>query len=118
MFLHVDSDTAYLADSTAKSRVAGYFPLVHKHPSPINFVNGPILVECKTVKRVVASSSKIETAAAFHNSQIVLPTRYKLNSIDHPQNPTLVQLYNKTIENFIKNYMTQKRSKSWNMHYY
>ena len=88
MLLHVDSDAAYLVDSTAKSHMAGHFQLVHQHPSPTNFVNGAILVECKTLKYIVASSAKIETAAAFQNSQISLPIRHMLNSMGHPQNPT------------------------------
>ena len=78
MFLHVDSDAAYLDGSTDKSRVAGYFQLVHQHPFPTNFVNGIIFVDCKTLKHVAASSAESETAAAFHNSQF--PYQYVICS--------------------------------------
>ena len=102
MLLHVDSDAAYLVNSMAKSHLAELFQFVHQHPSPGNFVNGPILVECKTLKQVVASSSKSETAAVFHYLQIVLPIHYMLTYMGFPKTPTLFCLDNKAMENFIK----------------
>ena len=57
MVLTIDSDAAYLVElePQAYSRVIGYFQLniTNKYSK---FVNGAILIECKTLRHVVASS--------------------------------------------------------------
>jgi len=72
MILHVDSDAAYLILQGAKSRIAGYFFLSDKIPPPPTIpnprLNGPILVECKLLRHVVASSAEAETAGLFFNA--------------------------------------------------
>ena len=47
MILNIDSDAAYLVLPKARSRLAGYFCLLDKHPATA--YNGAILVECKTI---------------------------------------------------------------------
>jgi hypothetical protein len=53
----------------AKSRIAGYFQLNDnpKHISHPN-INDAILVVYKTLKNIVSSTTKAETAGIFHNS--------------------------------------------------
>ena len=69
MILNVDSDAAYLVAPKARSRVAGFFhllshPTTTLHPS----INGTILVECITLRHLVSSAAKTETAALYHNA--------------------------------------------------
>ena len=74
MILHVDSDVAYLVSPQARSRIAGFhylstFPAKY-NPVPLN---GGILVECKTLKYVVASAVEAEVTGFFHNAQTIIP---------------------------------------------
>ena len=69
MTLHIDSDAAYLVLPSAKSRIAGYFYLSN-HPKfhiPTK-LNAPVIVECKTLRHVVASAAEAETGGVFHNA--------------------------------------------------
>ena len=72
----------------------------------------PILKECKTLRHVVKSSAECETAVVFHNVRRATPIRYMLQQLRYPQPPTPIILDNSAIENFIKNYINKKRSKS------
>ena len=94
MILHIDFDTPYLIAPEAKSRIAGYFYLNNKPSITIN--NVPILVECSTLKHVVASSAECETAGVFHNAKIAFPIQYILNEIGHKQPSTLLIMDNNT----------------------
>ena len=77
MILHVETDAAYLVLPNAKSRIAGYFylstqplpPPARPNPKP----NGPILIECKTLRHVVASAAEAECGGIFHNGQMTIP---------------------------------------------
>ena len=70
MTLTIHSDAAFLVAPQAKSRIAGFFYLHHLVHTTTK--NAPILVECKTLKRVV-TAAEYETAAVFHNAQQVIP---------------------------------------------
>ena len=120
MVLHVDSDAAYLVAPQAKRRVAGHFQLDYNiYPSNSSTpLNGAILVECKTLCHVVASSAESETASAFHNAQYALPARHMLEQMGHPQPLTPFCIENQTTTKFIQNNITQKKSKYWNMYFY
>ena len=114
MILAIDSDAAYLVAPQARSRVAGYFQLNSLPDS----VNGALLVECKTLRHVVASSVETETADIFHNAQVAVPLRYMLEQLGHPQPPTKIKTDNATASGFVHANITQKRSKSWDMRYH
>ena len=116
MQLHVDSDAAYLVAPKARSRIAGYFSLESHQPNPTP--HGPILVECRTLRHVVASSAEAEIAGIFHNAQIAIPIRYMLQQLGHPQPRTPIKTDNATASSFVKDNITQKWSKSWDMRYY
>ena len=90
------------------------------HPSktahPV--LNGAILVECKTLRHVVASAAEAEVAGVFHNAQTSIPIRHFLTVLGHPQPPTPIKTDNSTATGFVHNNIQQKRSKSWDMRYY
>ena len=59
MVLHVDSDAAYLVMPKARSRIAGYYQLLN-YPTKQGDLNGPLHIECKTLRNVVASAAEAE----------------------------------------------------------
>ena len=117
MVLHIDSDAAYLVAPEAKSRIAGFYHL-NSHDRTNLIHNGALLVECKSLRHVVASSAEAETAGLFHNAQTAIPIRYMLSQLGHKQPPTPLKTDNATALNFINNNITQRRSKSWDMRFY
>ena len=119
MILNVDSDAAYLVLPKAKSRIAGFFHLtdnVYNTKAPPR--NGPLLVECKTIKHVVTSAAEAETSALFHNAKTAIPIRRILIQLGHPQPPTPIKVDNSTAAGFVNKNITQKRSKSWDMRFH
>ena len=91
MILHLDSDAAYLVALKARSRVAGYFycgQQYNKNITQSTTLNGPIHIECKTLKHVVASAAEAETAGLFYNCQTAVHIRNMLTILDHLQPAT------------------------------
>ena len=115
MHLAIHSDAAYLVAPKARSRIAGHFSLGTTNEGPLH---SPILIECKTLRHVVASSAEAEVAGVFHNAQIAIPIRYILTSLGHPQPTTNIITDNSTVALFANDNITQKRSKSWDMRFY
>ena len=118
MLLHIDSDAAYLVLPKARSRVAGYFQLTNRHDTNKYFTNGAVLIECKGLRHVVASSAEAEIGGIFHNAQQALPIRIALDALGHPQPPTPIKTDNSTAHGFIYKNINMKRSKSWDMRYH
>ena len=87
VILTIDSDAAYLVKPGAKSIVARYFQLNSGHCSNSN-INAAILIECKTLRHVVASSAEPETVRVFHNAQHAIPIQCMLIQLGHPHPPT------------------------------
>ena len=117
MILHVDSDAVYLILQGAKSHIAGYFFLSDNTPPPPMIpnprLNGPILVECKLLRHVVVSSTEVETAGLFFNTQSAVPIRQALIALRHPQPPTPL----KTGQSTLPINHSAKHSKSWGMRF-
>ena len=63
-------------------------------------------------------SAEAKVAGVFHNAQTAIPIRHILTSLGHPQLPTIIKTDNATAISFTSNNITQKRSKSWDMHFY
>ena len=102
MVIHIDSDATYLIAPEARSRIAGYFYLNStNNKNPIH--NGALLVECRTLRHVVASSAEAETADIFHNAQIAIPIHYVFHQLGHHQPPTPFKTDNATALHLIKN---------------
>ncbi len=116
MILKVDSDAAYLVLPKARSRIAGYFRLENKGKQFRNTrPNGPILIECKTVRRVVTSAAEADTSGIFHNAQTSIPIRQILQQLGHPQPPTPLKTDNTTTHSYTYNNIQNKKSKAWDM---
>ena len=122
MVLYVDSDAAYFVQNNAQSRIAGYYILSTYPPPPPAIPqpapNAPILVECKTLRTVVASAAEAETGGLFHNGQTIIHIRRLLHALDHPQPPTPLKTDNSTSNAFVHKLLRQKRSKSWDMRFH
>ena len=119
MTLHVDSDAAYLVLPNAKSRIAGYFYLSNHPKFHIALkLNAPVIVECRTLRHVVASAAETETRGLFLNARTTLPIREMLHTLGHPQPPTPIKTDNSTANDFVSKNLKQKRSKSWDMRYH
>ena len=120
MIPHVDTYAAYLVLPGAKSRIAGYYYLAQQPPpqgTPHRKMNWAIHVECKTLKRVVASAAEAETGGLFVNSQLTLPIRQSLQDLGHKQPPTPLKTDNSTSCKFVHNDTKQKKSKLWDMRF-
>ena len=62
MILMIDTYDAYLAMTKPQSHIAWYYYLVNKpNATPNPEFNGVIIIECKTLKHVVASASETDT---------------------------------------------------------
>ena len=117
MQLHVDTDAAYLVLPKAKSRIAGYFRLLHHTDSP-NFTtdNGAIFILCNTLRSVVSSAAEAETHGTFHNAKHSIPIVYILHQMGHPQKqPTPIRTDNSTSSGFVNRNMQMRQSKTWDM---
>ncbi len=114
MILHVDSDAAYLVQDGARSRIAGHYILSSRPPPapliPKKTPNAPILIECKTLRHVVASAAEAETGGLFHNAQTILHLRILLDAIGHPQPPTPLKTDNSTASAFVNRSLRQRKS--------
>ena len=119
MVLHVDTDAAYLVMPQARSRIAGYFYMGNEQgKTPHPELNGAVLIECKTLRHVVASAAEAEVGGIFHNAQMSIPIRVMLEGLGHPQPPTPIKTDNSTAHGFIYDNINLKKSKSWDMRYY
>ena len=80
--LHIDYDAEYLVQPQAQSRVAGHFCLsekiIDRTPTPNPKSNGPILIECRTVRNLISLSAEAEKIGIFHNSKVSVPIRTAL----------------------------------------
>ena len=78
--------------------------------------NGPLLIECKTIRHVVLSAAKAETNAFFQNVKITVSLRHLLTELGHPQQkPIIINNDNSTAARFANKNMQMKKSKSWDM---
>ena len=116
MILTVDSDASCLVLPKARSRIAGFFQLTDGKDSRTR--NGPLLVECRTIKHVISSAAEAETGTLFHNAQTSIPIRRLLIALGHPQPPTPIKIDNSTALSYVYNKIHQKRSKSWDMRFH
>ena len=119
MQLNVDTDAAFLVLPKARSRIAGYFRLLNDPNGQKHYYidNGPILIECKTLRTVVSSAAESETHGTFHNAKKSLPIAYTLEQMGHKQlHPTPIRTDNSTSAGFVNKNIQMKMSKTWDMH--
>ena len=120
MILRIDSDAAYLVAPKAKSRIAGFFQCSNKNlpTNSTTSINGPVHVECRTLRHVVTSAAEAETAALFYNTQTALELINILKALDHPQTTIPVKTDNETAASFVNDTLKRKRSKAWDVRYH
>ena len=122
MILHVDSDAVYLVHDGARSRIAGHY-ILSSYPPPAPQIprkapNASILIECKTLRNVVASAAEAETGGLFHNAQTILHIRVLLEELEHLHPSTPLKIDNSTINAFVHKSLQQRKSKLWDMKYH
>jgi hypothetical protein len=120
MILYVHSDASYLSEPKARSRVGGYFYLgTANEPANNPKPNGPIHVESRILRNVMAAASEAEIGALFHNGQETVHFRQILFELDRPQHhPTLITTDNSTADGFANNRTKIRRSKAIDMRFY
>ena len=75
--------------------------------------NGPVLIECRTLRSVVTSAAEAETHGVFHNAKQSLRIRHILEQMGHPQlSPTPICTDNSTSAGYVNLNMQMKRSKT------
>jgi hypothetical protein len=69
MILHIDSDTSYLSENEAKSRVGGFFYMGSNNKNDKKLTNGAILIVSKVLKHLMSSAAEAELGAVFINAK-------------------------------------------------
>ena len=119
MILILDTYATYLVMTKAQSRIAGYYYLGNKpNAKPHPELNGAILIKCKTLKHVVASSAEAETWGVVHNDQTTIPVQVIPEAMHHPQPTTPINTDNATYTGFFNNKTNRKNPEYWDMRYY
>jgi hypothetical protein len=120
MILPVDTHAAYLVLPKARSRIAGHYFLSDTPPAPPTKPkpNGPIHMECCTLRSIVSSAAKAECGGLYHNAQNAVPIRDALIAIGHPQPPTPIKTDISTTLGIVTSLMKPKKSKTWDMRYH
>ena len=86
MILYAHSNASYLSEPQAKSRVRGYFYLgCTNEPADNPHPNGPIHVESRILKNVMAAALEAEIGILFHNGQEAAHIRQILQEMGQPQ---------------------------------
>ena len=81
MILKIHSDTSYLSETEARSRVGGYFFLGSKNETLQH--NGAIHVIAKIIKNLVSSAAEAEIAGIYTCAKEVIPIRLNLEEMGH-----------------------------------
>ena len=120
MVLYVHSDASYLSEPKAQSRIGGIFWLGrHNEPTNVDRPNGPIHVETRILKHVVAAASEAEIAALFHNGQEAVFLRQVLKELGCEQREaTRIVMDNSTAHGFATQRTKLKRSKAMDMRFH
>jgi Reverse transcriptase (RNA-dependent DNA polymerase) len=120
MILYCHSDASYLSERKARSRVGGFFYLGNRdEPEIVTHPNGPIHIECRILKVVVAAASEAEIGALFHNGQEVVYMRQVLKEMGREQTaPTRITTDNSTADGFANRRTKIRRSKAMDMRFW
>ncbi len=118
MILHIHSDTAYLNETEARSRVGGHHFLGDNN-NPVNQPkNGSILDIAKILKHVVSSAAEAELGATFLNGKEAVVIRTTLAKMGHLQPATPMQVDNSTVNSILNGTVKQQRSRAMDMRFY
>ena len=81
-------------------------------------LNGPIHVECTTMKNVLASAMEAKLGALFLNCQQGAAPRIALEEIGHHQPLTTVVTYSSTSDGFVNENIRQSKSRAIDVIFY
>jgi hypothetical protein len=120
MIQSIHSDASYLSEPKARSRVGGYFYLGNANePADNPKPNGPVHVEARILKNVMAAASEAEIAGTFHNGQKTVHIRQILAELGRPQTQlTPMTVDNSTTDGLANRRTKIKRSKAIDMRFY
>jgi hypothetical protein len=119
MELKIHSDSSYLSEPKAKSRIGGYFYLEKKsNLSAPPITNGPLLCHTTVLKHVVSLVADDEFGAIFVNAKEGAVTCTTLSEMGHKQDATELKTDNSTMDGIINNTVQQKRSKAMDIIFY
>jgi len=117
MILRIHSDASYLSETEARSRAGRFFYLgdntnESSPDAPPLTLNGAIHINSSIMSNVMASATKAEVGALFHNAQDRCTFRQCLAFLDHPQPATPIQTDNTCVKGIINDSVKQKQSKA------
>ena len=98
MFVCIDSDTLYLVEPEARSRM-GRFQYLSNRDGKL--FNGPILVLAKIIGNAMASAAEAEVRVVFMNAQETAPEQTTLIELGHPQPPAPLRTNNSTADGIL-----------------
>ena len=91
MYLHIDTNAAYLTAPKSRRRIVAYFYLGRYYNDRTNsdkILNVAIHVECKLLQNIVSSATETETGGIYINYQVTIPLRHMLKFVGYIQAPT------------------------------
>ena len=119
MILRISSDASYLSETQGRSRVGGYFDLIHDGIDPIRApLNGAVNVISAMLTSVVASVAEAEYGGLFINGQAGADIRQKLIGMGYPQPTTTIITDNKCAAGIANKTIKQLRTKSIDMKFH
>jgi hypothetical protein len=115
MILYIHSDASYLSKPKARSWVGGYFYLGKPNePTDNPKPNGPIHVESRILKNIMAAASEAEISALFRTGQETVHFRQIL----HETNRSAITTDYSTADGFANKRTKLKQSKAMDMQFY
>ncbi len=113
MKLVAHSDAAYLTESKARSRAAGYFYLANKNNGD-KLVNGH--VHC--ISKIIPTAAEAEYGALYLNAKEAEGLRATLAELGYPQGPTDLVSDNSCAVGISNRQMKSKRSRAFDMQFH
>ena len=111
MILTAHSNTSYLSEPKARSRVGGHFFMSINTAFPPNNGNTE-----QVIKQVMSSAAEAKLGALYINSKLATQLQHTLAEMGHLQPPTLVQTDNSTTYGVVTNKIIPKATKAMDMH--
>ena len=118
MIVHIHSDASFLSEPEANIRAGGYYYLSTASADPNKShikqlpLNGPVYVECTTMRKFLARGMEAELGALFVNCHRGAATRIAIIDMGHTQPPTPVVTNSATGDGFVNDNIRQNSFKS------
>ena len=117
MHLNVHSDASLGGETSARSRVAGYFYLGSQNPHDLN-INGHIHCFSAILDVNVTSAAEAEYGALFLTGQDTVALRQTLHDLGYPQSPTTIVCDNSCAVGIANDNVKQRRSKAFDLRFH